>query len=712
MLLQLLIYFALAAATTTLAVFIPRAVRARMWIGLPLGLIAMAAATGLYSLLTGQADLARILGVAALVLALLTRIVFRRWSWLGAQLMVLLTLASLSYIGFAVTITIVQQLSPMGLVGSILLLLIEVIALALSISYAFEIVDVLSRRPRPLPEAPHYWPRVALQVPTYNEPVEVVQGTLESLARLDYPNFIVQVVDNNTKDPAVWQPLEVLCRHLGPRFQFMHLEPWPGFKAGALNEATRRLPPDIEVVGIVDADYVIRPGFLKAVVGHFQDPEVAFVQTPQDYRDWQDDDYLRGLFYSYRYFFDITMPARAHRNGIIFAGTMGLIRRRVLEEAGGWNTRCITEDAEASLRILGHGYHGVFEPEAWGSGLMPLSFDGLKKQRFRWALGGIQILRLHWREMLGWPGAKLKLTFAQRIHYLLGSVQWFSELLTASFTILLLGTAIATAMHHQLPVRRVTGSALVIPFLFLVTGLLRAVWAMRIATACTWGDALRALRVWFALSWVVTLACLRGLMGAETAFLRTPKRAEESSWLHALRSSRGETILMVSAWIAAVAMVVRAPYPPVIALALLLALQGWIYSNALWASLSADGIKLTPMRRAYLRSAQNTGDRPGGLGRMAAVPLAAAAGVVAALAAMLLLNPSNGQAPFTGPAGPQPAVAATPTPAPTPPPTPRPTERPTLPTLPTVPTPKLPSGLPTIPGQPTPRSTATPTPGH
>ncbi|TME50901.1 MAG: hypothetical protein E6I58_16850, partial [Chloroflexi bacterium] len=180
----------------------------------------------------------------------------------------------------------------------------------------------------------------------------------------------------------------------------------------------------------------------RSVVGHFADPRVAFVQTPQNYRDWEDDQYLRGLYYSYLYFFVITMPARQHRNAIIFAGTMGLIRRKVLDEIGGWNADVVTEDAEASLRMLALGYVGVYEPRAFGAGLMPLSFDGLKKQRFRWALGGVQILRLHWRRLL-LPAQGGRLTIGQRVHYLLGNVQWFGDPLMACFTVLLLFTAIA-----------------------------------------------------------------------------------------------------------------------------------------------------------------------------------------------------------------------------------------------------------------------------
>src|SRR5205807_1387350 len=180
----------------------------------------------------------------------------------------------------------------------------------------------------------------------------------------------------------------------------------------------------------------------------------------QNYRDWKDSGYLRGLFYSYRYFFDITMPARANRNAIIFAGTMGLIRRSAFERVGGWDESVITEDAEASLRMLGLGSVGVYEPTVWGEGLMPLSFDGLKKQRFRWALGGIQILRRQWRELVPLAPHRLQLTWGQRLNYLFGSVHWFGDLLTVGFTFLLLLTAVASALHHRLPIRELAGGSI------------------------------------------------------------------------------------------------------------------------------------------------------------------------------------------------------------------------------------------------------------
>ena len=718
MIAELLTFFALLSlAVTALIVLVPGVVRARLWLGLPLGAVAAAGAAATLLWLTGDVSAAEFLLVWAVLVGIVARVLLERWSYLASLLLASVLLAGVAYLVYSVLAAVVDPLGPIIWVGTVLLLLFEVVALGLSLSYAFEVLDVLGRRePARHRLDPYYRPLVAIQVPTYNEPVEVVSRTLESLALLDYPNFLVQVVDNNTREAVVWRPLEALCENLGPRFQFMHLANWPGYKAGALNEATRRLPPQVEVVGIVDADYVVDPGFLRDTVGHFADPRVAFVQTPQNYRDWEDDSYLRGLFYSYRYFFDVTMPARAHRNAIIFAGTMGLVRRSVLDEIGGWSTETVTEDAEASLRMLGRGYTGVYVPEAYGAGLMPLSFDGLKKQRFRWALGGVQILRMHWRELLPLAPHRLRLTLGQRIHYLLGSVQWFGDVLTVLFTVLLLLTAAVTVLHHRLPVREIVGPLAIVPVLFLVTGVARALWAIRATAHCSFGDAVRCLRCWFALSWVVTLACFRGLVRREAAFLRTPKRAERRSVWQAIRASRAESLIAALAAVAGVGIVVSAFSVGTVALAVLLLWLALQFSSAPWASFAAEGIRLTPLRAAYRRSSQSTGDWPQG-----GVPVALRVGVPAALlaaavvGALLLLTPgapnqqrSPADAPPIGQQVPPPVAASTPTPTATPTPTPTPSRTPS----PTA-TPR-PSATPTPTTQPTPTAkpagTATPTP--
>ena len=300
------------------------------------------------------------------------------------------------------------------------------------------------------------------------------------------------------------------------------------------------------------------------------------------------------------------------------------------------------------------------------------------------------------------------------MHYLLGALQWFGEPLTAVFTFLLLMTALVTSLHHQLPVRQLTGAVLVVPLAFAATGLLRALWAMRATTGCTVRDAFQALRVWFALSWVVTLACARGLISGRAEFLRTPKKKEGAALLHALWASRAETVLAVAAIAGGVAMIVRAPGFATAVLGGLLIFEALIYGSAPAASIAAERIQMTPAREAWAHSPQNTGDRPPvrrGAVVAGALALLGAAGAV--LAALVVNSPSD-QAPFgngnnlptigsvapniIGQAGstPTPSPSATPSssasasPSPTASATPTPTATAT-PTAATTPTPTLPA---------------------
>jgi hypothetical protein len=302
-----------------------------------------------------------------------------------------------------------------------LLLGLQALTLSLLVAGTHEVLDVIGRvrwhrRTTGCADRART-PFVSVQVPTRNEPPELVRETLASLRRLDYPAFEVLVLDNNTEDPALWRPVAEYCEEAG--FRFVHLENWPGFKSGALNHALDICDERTEVIAVVDADFVVEPEFLSHTVGFFDDPEVGIVQTAQGFRTDGGVPYLRRLALSYQAFDQISMPSRNERDAIFFAGTMGLIRRCALVEAGGWGEWCLTEDAELSARVLARGYTGHYVERVFGRGVMPLTFTALKKQRFRWCFGGVQILRRHGRLLLtgrgtAADGAALRLTPGQR----------------------------------------------------------------------------------------------------------------------------------------------------------------------------------------------------------------------------------------------------------------------------------------------------------
>ncbi len=295
------------------------------------------------------------------------------------------------YLAFVFEWTLDSGLGLAGTIGGLVLWLLEVCASLLACAYLWEICDALGsehwrrryNRPAPGSVSDSELPFVSLHVPAHNEPPDMVLDTLRSLAQLDYPRYEIVVIDDNTDDEELWRPVEAWCERHGAKFA--HLENWPGYKSGALNYALRELTdPRAEVIGVVDSDYQLRPGFLRRCAPLFADPWVGFTQAPQDYRGWSRSRYYRRLYYSYQYFFAVSQPSRNERDGAIFAGTMGLIRRVALEQLGGWDEWCITEDAELSLRLLRSGWSGLHVDESWGRGIMPLTFEALKGQRYRW----------------------------------------------------------------------------------------------------------------------------------------------------------------------------------------------------------------------------------------------------------------------------------------------------------------------------------------
>ena len=295
---------------------------------------------------------------------------------------------------------------------------------------------------------------------------------------------------------------------------------------------------------MVDSDYQIEPGFLRRCAPPFADPWIGFVQSPQDYRDWTQARYYRRLYYSYKYFFAVSQPSRNEHDGAIFAGTMGLIRRVALDELGGWDEWCITEDAELSLRLLRAGWSGLHVDQSWGRGIMPLTFEALKGQRYRWCFGGIQLLRMHWRSMMpGRQGRENHLSAGQRWAYLAGAAQWYGDLLSLLFFIFLLAGAANLATGGGQLFRKLTVFLVSAVPVMVLLGLVRAITLLRRGTGASWRDAIGAFFIWQSTSLVVARASVLGLFATKAAFLRTPKTSEQTRWWEALRANWAESTL-------------------------------------------------------------------------------------------------------------------------------------------------------------------------
>ncbi len=384
-------------------------------------------------------------------------------------------------------------------------------------------------------------PKVSIHVPCYNEPPEMVINTLDHLAALDYPNFEVLVIDNNTKDAAIWQPLQDYCAGLGDRFRFFHLPQWPGFKAGALNFALKETAADADIVAVIDSDYAVEPQWLAALVPYFDQAETALVQSPQAYRGWQGNAFKTMCNWEYAGFFNIGMMQRNERNAIIQHGTMTMIRRKTMDSANGWAEWCITEDAELGLRLFEEGHDAVYCPEPFGRGLVPDSFGAYKDQRFRWAYGAVQIIKRHWRLLL--PDSK-GLNAAQRFHFIAGWLPWFADAVHLIFAAASIFWSIGFLISPK-----IFGFP---PTMFMIPTI--AAFIAKVAFSyllyvkcvpCGFRDRIGAAIAGMALSFTVGRAVLLGIFTKDKPFVRTPKAEGQPALVQAWLMARPEITLLI-----------------------------------------------------------------------------------------------------------------------------------------------------------------------
>jgi exo-beta-1,3-glucanase (GH17 family)/cellulose synthase/poly-beta-1,6-N-acetylglucosamine synthase-like glycosyltransferase len=362
------------------------------------------------------------------------------------------------------------------------------------------------------------FPKVSIHIPAYFEPPDMLKQTLDAVSRLDYPNFECVVIINNTPDPEFWQPIQDHCRALGERFKFINAEKVQGFKAGALRIAMDRTAADAEIIGIIDADYVVQPDWLKDLVPVFADPRVGLVQAPQDHRDGD-----RSLMHyimngEYAGFFDIGMVQRNEANAIIVHGTMCLVRRAAMEMAGGWAGDTICEDTDLGLAIIEHGWLTHYTNHRYGHGLLPDTYEAFKKQRHRWAYGGFQIVKKHWRRFL--PGAS-RLSPDQRREFALGWLNWLgAESLGVVVAILnLIWVPIVAFADIAIPDRILT-----LPIIAsFVVSLVHFVAMYRLRVPVKWGQMLGAMIAAMSVQWTVSRAVANGLITEHLAFARTSK---------------------------------------------------------------------------------------------------------------------------------------------------------------------------------------------
>lgn len=438
----------------------------------------------------------------------------------------------------------VEVLGTVAIILSLMLGVADVIA-----GFAREAVVTHEAWKRPVAPPPpaldHARFKVSLHLPCYAEPPEVVKQTMNSLAALDYADFEVLVCDNNTGDERLWRPLEAHCSKLNRQigrevFRFFHVASLPGAKAGALNFCLTKMARDAEIIGVIDADYHSRPDFLRRLVPFFADPAIGYIQTPHDYRDYEDSAFLTACYWEYMPANKVDWPGVSEYGGAFTIGTMCLLRTEALRRAGGWAEWCLTEDSEVSVRLRAAGYNGLYLGETFGRGLIPETYDDYRKQRFRWTAGPVQQLVRHWRLFLPAPLAPAMPGWTKLLEVARCATPLVRLGAIVTGLVALLTLALGSAVGLMTPPEVPEVIWVLMPF-GVMTLLLRSVHRYRLAGCDRPADMLRGEIARAALTHVVLLAGIAGLSRQPLAWRRTPKFALEGAGERPFDTARAET---------------------------------------------------------------------------------------------------------------------------------------------------------------------------
>ncbi len=194
------------------------------------------------------------------------------------------------------------------------------------------------------------FPFVVVVVPTYGEPIEVLEKTVISLRRLNYPADRYSVIVSDDGHRSEVQAMAARRR------AYYNLGPRKDAKAGNLNSAlkfiARRFPQAVLVL-TQDADEIIHPDFLQKTVGYFLENErLGFVQTPKEALAPRNDPFGTRD----RMFYDVVQVGRNGFGAAFACGSGVLWRIQAVRAIGGFSTWNVVEDLTTSYYLHAAGW--------------------------------------------------------------------------------------------------------------------------------------------------------------------------------------------------------------------------------------------------------------------------------------------------------------------------------------------------------------------
>lgn len=393
----------------------------------------------------------------------------------------------------------------------------ELFSAAFAIYFVYVLLSDNKRKPTPNMEKEE---PVAILLPVYHEPSDIVERTIKACKKVTWKKKIVYLLDDSTDEDHINEMKKLAKKY---KCKLIRRDDRKGYKAGNVNNGVQHIKEPYFV--ILDADQAPLPEFLQETMPHFTE-KVAFVQTPQYYLN-DTTPLERAVKLGANIFFQSQCAVKAADNALPFCGTNAVIRTDAFKEVGGLSYYTSTEDIELGLRFDDKDYTSVYVPKILAFGYGPTDFSSYASQQYRWANGNLAILRENWLRILGG-----NFTMRQQIHTLFTLGWWLIGIVTLAYIFVpLLSLILNQGTHHTwLPT-----TMFVLIYVNVVVGIGMIYMALKNRTS------LDKVRLWDAFlqyslitnsMFIYARAAINALFKRYVGFVRTNKNISATSWRH------------------------------------------------------------------------------------------------------------------------------------------------------------------------------------
>lgn len=231
-----------------------------------------------------------------------------------------------------------------------------------------------------------YKPFITIMIPCHNEGV-VIHKTVENITAVDYDNYELILIDDRSDDNTAEVIKQIAEENHNIKYLIREKSAFPG-KSAVLNDALEMAHG--EAVLVFDADARINPDFIKNLIPKLEPEDVGAVQARKVISNRNDNFLTRCQDNEMALDTHFQLGRDAVKGAVELRGNGELIKRKALEDIGGWNNYTITDDLDMSTRLQIKGWDIRFCPDVcvYEEGVMRIV--PLLRQRRRWVEGSIR----------------------------------------------------------------------------------------------------------------------------------------------------------------------------------------------------------------------------------------------------------------------------------------------------------------------------------